>query len=32
MRSNEFLWRPPSASWSGLVLAIWLWIMFEDFV
>jgi hypothetical protein len=32
MRSNEFLWRASFGVTVGLVLAIWLGIMFEDFV
>jgi hypothetical protein len=32
MRSNEVLWRASFGVMVELVLAIWLWIMVEDFV
>jgi hypothetical protein len=32
MRSNEVLWRVSLGVMVELVLAIWLWIMFEDVV
>jgi len=32
MRSDKFLWRAFFGVLVGLALALWLWIMFEDFV
>jgi hypothetical protein len=32
MRSDRFLWRAFFTILLGLALALWLWIMFDDFV